>query len=216
MRYLVYYSRPVGMVLLAVLAGWLLAPRLGVAITLIFVAILAAAAALLGGHLLKTSEVGKITWKNHVAGYCIPWGWRFAGGKLAPVQIASACVWVLLVAIGVLLASNPAATSSSNGFSAPTLPGLLLALAWIVDGAAVLYLLATMVKNFELRSSQALSMIKAMSFCAAILITSVVLWLLGHPSLALLVAGGPPLVLATIAGLFLLVMLTAGRNARWN
>jgi len=34
--------------------------------------------------------------------------------------------------------------------------------------------------------------------------------------LALLIGGGPPLFIGVGYGLFLLVMLTAGRHARWN
>jgi hypothetical protein len=35
-------------------------------------------------------------------------------------------------------------------------------------------------------------------------------------SLALAIAGGPPLFVVGGYGLFLVVMLTVGRNARWN
>jgi hypothetical protein len=33
---------------------------------------------------------------------------------------------------------------------------------------------------------------------------------------ALLIAGGPPLFIGVGYGLFVLVLLTAGKNARWN
>ena len=93
---------------------------------------------------------------------------------------------------------------------------MMMTAFWIIDGSALLYLVSTLVKNFELRSRQAVSMFKVMGFVTAILLSSTVLWVLGHPYLALLVAGGPPVALASVFGLLMLIMLTAGKNVRWN
>jgi hypothetical protein len=218
MRSVVYYSRSILLALLAVLGGYLLAPRIGAWLTLAGVAALATLAAVAGGHLLKTSTVSKITWKNRLAGFMVPWGWKLANGKLGRAQIASAAIWTLLGGAGVMLASGPTSVSisSSGTMRFPNVVTALLALAWIIDGAAVVYLLSTMLKNFDVASPQALSLIKVMALCVAILLGSLLLWTLGHPYIALLIAGGPPMALAVFFGLFIFIMLTAGKNVRWN
>jgi hypothetical protein len=43
-----------------------------------------------------------------------------------------------------------------------------------------------------------------------------VLWVMGRPGWALVVSGGPLALIGGGYGLFIVVMLIAGRHARWN
>ncbi len=223
MRYVLFYLRKVLMVAGAVAAGFVLAPRIGIWQTLLAFAVVAAVAVAVGGYLLKTSAVSQITWRNRVAGFLAPWGWTFANGKLGRAMIASWVVWVLLGTCGALLMSRAASSIglspnmvASSASSSPTVVTVLLALAWIVDGGALLYFFSTLAKNFSIRSRPALSIMKVMALCIAILLASVALFLNGHPYAALAFAGGPPLAVALIFGLFMTVILCAGKNVRWN
>ena len=94
-----------------------------------------------------------------------------------------------------------------------------LAVAWVIDGGALLWiagLLAT--------STNTAQMMRSLGPVAAVLIgmlaSSVALVTMTESAkaawLAVLIAGGPPLVLGGAYGLFIVVMLTAGKNARWN
>jgi hypothetical protein len=56
-------------------------------------AAVAAVACTVGAILLRTSTIGRVTWRNRLAGYLIPWGWRLNRGKLWPLPVISWAVW---------------------------------------------------------------------------------------------------------------------------
>src|SRR5688500_10883827 len=70
-------------------------------------AVVAAVACAAGTILLRTSGVGRVTWRNHLAGYLIPWGWRLNRGKLWPLPVISWAVWTAACGAAVLLRPAP-------------------------------------------------------------------------------------------------------------
>ena len=173
--------------------------------------------AVLGALVLRTTKVGELTWKNRLAGHLLPWGYHLGGGSLPGLVLGCVVVWAA-VAAAVLLASAPgAAVAAPNQPAAATVgasPWLLL--AWIVDGAFLLWMVGQLRKHYQPGTSVTRSQGKLVLTVAAMLVGSVVLHLLGRPGFALLVVGGPVLVVGGGYALFLGVILLFGRNMRWN
>lgn len=218
MRYIVYYARSLVLIVLTVSTGWWLATRIGTWPTLLAFVLFAGVAAGIGAALLRSSTVGKLTWKNRLAGFLVPWGWMLARGQLWRGVTASGIVWVMLGGVGTFLAWSPVSMpiAATPNTTLSTVLTALLALAWVVDGGAILYLVSTVVKNFTPGSKPSRPILKILAFCIVILIGSIVLHLTGHSYLALFVAAGPPFAAASVMGLYLLAILLAGKNLRWN
>jgi hypothetical protein len=168
----------------------------------------AAVACAAGAVLLRTSPVGRVTWRNRAAGTLIPWGWRMNAGRLWPVVVVSWCVWVLSGTAAILLRPGPAEESPAVGLRV----GLFA--AWVVDGAALLYLLGTVRQATPGSRVDPLWAVSAAVL--AVIAVSIGLYLGDRPEAALLVAGGPPAVGGGLAGVAVLLVVTVGRNARWN
>lgn len=173
--------------------------------------------AVLGALVLRTTKVGELTWKNRLAGHLLPWGYHLGGGTLPGLVLGCVAVWAA-VAAAVLLGSAPgAAVAAPNQPAAAavgTSPWLLL--AWIVAGAFLLWMVGQLRKHYQPGTSVTRSQGKLVLVVAAMLVGSVVLHLLGHPGFALVVVGGPVLVVGGGYALFLGVILLFGRNMRWN
>lgn len=195
-------------VLIAVAAAvcYWLAERFGFVTAALVWAGLTAVGCATGAVLLRTSAIGRVTWRNHTAGYLIPWGWRLNKGRLRPVAVISWCVWMLIGAAAVLLLP----TGEAPGFGVRA--GLFA--AWIIDAAALLYLLGTIRQATP--GSRVGSLWKLSLAAFAVIGVSVGLSLSGMPEAALVVGGGPPTVALGCVGLVMLIFVTVGRNTRWN
>lgn len=169
-------------------------------------AVVSAVACDAGAILLRTSGVGRVTWKNRLAGFLIPWGWRLNRGKLWPVPLISWTVWTAVSGAAVLLLS--ASDQPSLGMRAALLA------AWVIDAAALVYLLGTISQATP--GSRAGSLWKLVAVTAGLLSASVGLYLGGRTATALVVGGGPPAAVVGGFGLVLLLIATVGRNTRWN
>lgn len=163
-----------------------------------------------GAVLLRTSAVDRITWKNRLAAYLVPWGWRLGGGMLWPIPVASWAVWVAIAAaVFVLL---PPAGAAEPGFGWR----ISLGVAWAVDSAALMYLVGTIRQHYSFTSGKAGHSLRVIcTVLVGLIAVSAVLLAVGWPYLAVAVAGGPPLVVAVGYGLFVGVFLAFG-NGRWN
>ncbi|VTR94330.1 unnamed protein product [Gemmata massiliana] len=159
-----------------------------------------------GAFLLRTSEVGRITWRNHLAGYLIPWGWRLNGGRLWPVPLISWAVWTAVGGAALLLqpVEEPPAIWARVG----------LFTAWAIDTAVLMYLLGTIAQATS--RSRVGSLRKILAVIIGVLGASLGLYLGGFTTAALIVAGGPTLVIGGGFGLVVLIFVTVGRNTRWN
>jgi hypothetical protein len=165
----------------------------------------------LGVVLLRTSAVGRLTWKNYLAGYFAPWGVRVGGGKLWPIAVVSWAVW-LAVGGGVFVLVPETGEMTGGDITLR----VLLGLSWAVAGYTVGYLIATRVRSFPAGSSSGRRLLLLAGVVAALIAASVALYLFGFTLFALLVTGGPVLLLSGGYGLFVLVLVVFGRGARWN
>lgn len=165
-----------------------------------------------GAILLRTSPVGRVGWQNRVAGYLVPWGARIGGGRLWPIPVVSWVVWMTVWAGAAVL--TPPETVPLTGWEIATRIGL--GAAWAIDGLALGHLLATVRQHFSPASRSGRSLLTISAVIVGLVAGSLLLHLLGLTAFALLVAGGPPLLIGGGYGLFLLVLLTFGRGGRWN
>ncbi|MBL8738657.1 MAG: hypothetical protein JNL12_19670 [Planctomycetes bacterium] len=173
-----------------------------------------------GALLLRSAQVGTVTWRNRVAGFLLPWGYVLGRGKLPGIVLACTAIWSALAAAVLLSLAEPAPVAptvpapAAPVANASSVPWLLL--AWIVTGVCLCYLLGLLTKHFEPRSQATRTVLKLVLVLVLMIAGSVVLHLTGNSGLALLVAGGPPLLIGGGYGLFLVFILLMGRNARWN
>lgn len=93
---------------------------------------------------------------------------------------------------------------------------ILLLVAWVIDGGAFLYILGTLVQNFYWNSTSGRNLLKVEAFILGIVLSSLVLFVNGQTRLAVLIAGGPPVVLGVVCGFFFGLLFLASRNTRWN
>lgn len=164
------------------------------------------AAALVGTLLLRSCALGVMTWRNRAASWLLPFAGLLGGGSLLTFA-ATSLVASLAIASVVLLATT--------GSAAHPVPVWLL-LAWLVDVLCLMHLVPTRLRHFTYGSRGASSLHRLIAFVVLQLAISVPLHLQGSTFAATLVAGLPQLVVGVGYGLFVLVLVTIGRNARWN
>ena len=155
---------------------------------------------------LKGAPMGKLTWRNRLAGYLLPWGYKLGRGKLIPMTAAAWAIWVLLGAGTILLVSTSAAAH-------PWLATLIF-ITWVIEGGLLVRQLGLSL-TFSTRSGR-IAVLQFALVLAGLIGAGMVLWVMGYPGWALVVSGGPVALVGGGYGLFLGVMLTVGRNARWN
>ncbi|MFT3785798.1 MAG: hypothetical protein QM770_06475 [Tepidisphaeraceae bacterium] len=177
---------------------------------------IALVAVLIGCVLLKTSTISKITWKNQVAGFLMPWGWKFSNGQLPRAAVACTIIWTILAGVGVLLQHSITGRFPAAAGAAPPWTTYVLFAFWLIDGAAFVYTLGQWVRNFGLASHGGRSLLKVILFITLLLVLSAVCYFTGHPYLALLIAGGPPSALGAFFGGFVMLFVLGGKKMRWN
>lgn len=194
----------------AATAVFFLVVRFGVGIAATIWAGVSLLACVTGAMLLRTSAVGRITWKNRVAAYLVPWGWRLGKGLLWPIPVASWAVWLAVAAVVLVL--MPPVDVAEPGFGWR----IALGVGWAVDAAALMYLVGTLRQHYSFTSGRAGHSLRVVSMVLIGLIAaSAAVVAIGWPHLAVMVAGGPPLAVGVAYGLFVGAMLVFG-NGRWN
>ena len=168
---------------------------------------IAAGLCILGSLLIARQPLGRATTAGMIGGSVVRFGYRVGRGKL-PAAVAIS--WFFWVVVG-------SATIGIYNYR-HDLWACLLLLAWLVDGLALAYIVRIMLTAHG-NGRIPPSLIKVTAVIALILIGSIVLNAVGTPwsqRSALLLAGGPTLLVGGGYGLFVLVILTVGKNARWN
>lgn len=221
MKYLVYYLRQLFLIAVPLATGYWLLEVLSAWLALAAAAGIAVGTCGLGALLLRSTGLGTITWRNHLGGWLLPWGYTLGRGQLRGITAVSATIWTLLATSTIVARATSAAPvttlpGTAAATAATTTMPWLLVIAWVVDGAALLYLLKTVLTAFGPGTRASLSLWRFIAAIIALLVGSLMLHLFGHTGLATLVAGGPPLLVGGFYGLWILAMLTLGRNARWN
>ncbi|MBK9386759.1 MAG: hypothetical protein IPN34_18245 [Planctomycetes bacterium] len=220
-RLLISYSFRGLQLALPVIAGHFLARELGFSGALLAALALAIALPALGALTLSSVRSEALTWKNYVGGYLLPWGYALGRGKLVGIALVCGCCWLFLFAIGIAAEhlaapTAPTAPAPVESSAAPAFARWLLVGGWLVDGIALLYLVGTLRKNFTLSSSSGRSLLKLMAFVTGLIVGSTVLASLGYVGTAALVAAGPALALGAFYAVWIGLLLTVGRNTRWN
>lgn len=168
---------------------------------------------------LARQSAGKITVMNFLMGYILQWGYRIGQGKLIRIAMISWGIWMLLGTAAVL-ATRVHANAFATGLGADAQNRgatimVLLTLAWIIDGAALCYLLGIVLAGRRLASLG-----PVLAVLLLMIGVSMGLVIYNHTAttakIALLVAGGPILLLGLLYGLFVINILVAGRTTRWN
>jgi hypothetical protein len=198
-----YIKRAILIVAAAMASYWLTEQYGPTTACLIWAGIMATACGL-GAVLLRTSQVSQVTWKNRLAGYLIPWGWRLNRGLLWPMPVISFVVWMAIGAAAILLRAGSESVELR----------IALFTAWVVDASVMVFLLGTLQQSTP--GSRVAVVWKLLVCVAILLVLSIGLYLWGMAPAALVVGGGPPLVAGAVFGLFTLVLLILGRNTRWN
>ncbi len=163
-------------------------------------AVLAASFALagLGALVLSRAKVGEVTWRNRLAAWLLPYGALFGSYTLGGLALTSGGMLATFAAIGVAARGN-----------AP------LGAAWGLDVLAFASLAAAALQHGP-GSSGRRSLLVPLAALLGLAAASVACAAAGRPTLAAAVAAGPLLALAALYGVFVLLMVTVGRNARWN
>jgi hypothetical protein len=180
------------------------------------------------GLVLRSQTPEKVTIANYLAGLILQWGYKVGRGQLPAIVGVSWAIWVLL-GVAIILAvyarhggdilsfSHAEQTTAAQVRSAAMM--VFLAIAWVIDGGGLLWIVGLLAT-----STNTAHMMRSLGPVAAVLVamiaSSVALVTLTDSAkaawLALSIAGGPPLAIGAAYGLFILVILIAGKNARWN
>ena len=182
----------------AVALGGAAFQRFGFATALLGVVAASCVLAGLGALVLSRAKVGEVTWRNRLAGWLLPYGALFGAYTLGGLALTSGGMLATLAAIGV----------AARGDS-------LLGAAWGLDVLAFVSL-ATAALQHGPGSSGRRSLLVPLTVLLGLAAASVVCAAAGRPSLAAAVAAGPLLALGALYGVFVLLIVTVGRNARWN
>jgi hypothetical protein len=173
---------------------------------LLYWAIISLIACILAALAIASQPLGQATMLGRLGSAAVRWGFRASQGNLLGATLISWLIWLVL---GGLVLTAVRARGD--------LWYRLLLLAWAVDFGALCYVVGVWLRN---RGSGAPTLLGIAGVLLTLLAASAALWWgVGSPAArraAVIVAGGPPLALGAGYGLFLLIILTGGRNARWN
>jgi hypothetical protein len=176
--------------------------------------------------LMHRQPMGRVTIVNYAAGVVLPWGYRIGRGKLPPIVLLSWAGWTSLGAAFIIARMrgwngfiNQAGTPQTGEYHRAMVMTILLVASWVIDAAVVLRLITFLVMRANPNPIPPGTFGPILGILA-ILAASVALTIFGHSALtsnlALLLTGGPILLIAGGYALVLLAMLTFGRHTRWN
>lgn len=173
-------------VAVAAAVAWGLMRALGPWAGLLAWAGLSGAGVLLAVGLLRASDIGRLTWKNRVAAWLMPWGMGLLGRTLTPMAVTSWGVWVA-IGVGVALLTRAGPTVGE-----PSRWAVLLFAGWAIDLAALVAVGGIYVRNYAGSGGSAgRSLLKLMGMLGLLIAGSTALWLTGQPRAAALLALGP-------------------------
>jgi hypothetical protein len=145
---------------------------------------------------------GKVSYVNRLAVIVLPLGLRAGGGRLMPLFAWSAGLWSAVGMAGAVVAGVWARETTR----APALRVVLVA-SLLVDGAAFVMLTKQAVTRLTLTSARMKPVAVMLAGLMALMGGGIGLWMADLPWAAVLVAGGPPVIVAGIYGVLLVVMM---------
>ena len=162
-----------------------------------------------GAILLRLQPIGVPTASGRVGGAFVHWGFRAGRGRLLPAVLVSWLVWILL---------GGAIIGLTHSRSQPR--QLLMLLAWTVDAAALFRVLGTAATNRSSGRPVPRSLLLVATVLVLMLAVSAALWWYAGSAparlAALVLAGGPPLLVGVGYGLLTGLMLIGGRHGKWK
>ena len=148
------------------------------------IAAIGAVATAVGTILLRTSPLGRVTWRNIAAGWLMPWGFASGSTTLGGIAITSIVAWVLLGSAGAFAWSTP----------------WLLA-AWLLDAVALGYLTGPLWRRSHGRVQRRLAT-NLIAAVALLALAGLVASVCGQPMLGAVIAGGPLAAIGLAYGVF--------------
>ncbi|HYD02052.1 MAG TPA: hypothetical protein VEB22_12565 [Phycisphaerales bacterium] len=169
-----------------------------------------------GALLIRSQPVGTPTMFGRIGYLVTHFGFRAGHGRLPFAAAVSWCVWSV-VGLGAIWVAVTWWTPIVGA----------MALSWVVDVLALLFLWGIVLQNRPRPGAGGPpaqrapgAVVKLSGLGVAVLTVSAALWwLVGTPAAqfaALAIAAGPLVVVGGGYGLFMLALLTVGRNVRWN
>jgi hypothetical protein len=171
-----------------------------------------------GALLIASQPLGRATLAGRIGYQVVHFGFRASQGQLKGAALISFAVWLVI---------GSAAIWTVMGGWQPLRAAM--ALTWTIDILGIFYIFGIALRDrprvdsgeasrVPLRLPNSLAKVAA-GLAVLIAISAGLWWLMGTPAAqlaALLLAAGPLVVIGGGYGLMLAVMLTAGKNARWN
>lgn len=208
-RWILAYVIQIALAVGAIVAGYFLTRRFGPAAGMGIAAGASTVASLLAMLLLRYSPLGRVNYLNHIAGYLMPWGAKFGRGALWQFALGSGTIWVLLALIGAMLALAPSGTS--------TAALVALGFGWLLDGIAAAFIVGAIVQRREsLLSTANRSMLTIVGVVLAVLAISAATLYSGWPALAAVIAVAPLAIVGVPYAIFIGIIVSQGKNFRWN
>lgn len=184
-----------------------------------------------GGWLLRQSTVGEVSWKNRVAGFCLPWTGWVGGGTLRSLLVKNFFTGIIFGVVVLLFEQANQFQFHTNG-SAEGTGGPPRVREWglqISTGICWIILLGVwlwMLKTFLTRSSNVLSVLTRERGIWFLILSppvavaaSITLRATGFPGWGLAVAAAPLVYVLLPVLLIIVVMLwhvVTGKPMRWN
>jgi hypothetical protein len=161
-----------------------------------------AAALVCGFVAMKLSWAGgRVSYVNRLAVIVLPLGMRARGARLVSMFAWSAGLWAVVGMAGAIYGGM----SSHGAQHAPGLRVLLIA-SLFVDGVSLVMLVQQAVRSLTLKSPGMRPVVLMLAGLVAMMVGGVGLWMADWPRAAVLVAGGPIVVVGGFYGVFFLML----------
>ena len=149
---------------------------------------------------------GRVSYFNRLAVIVLPVGIRLGRGRLIPMFAWSAALWSAVGMAGAICASLWSHGMLHTSTHAPVLRVLLIA-SLFVDGATFVMLTQQAIKQMTPRSAGLKPLAIILAGLLVLMVGGVGLWLANWPWLAVLLAGGPPAIVAGSYSSFILMRI---------
>jgi hypothetical protein len=161
---------------------------------------------------LTRSPSGQISAINHLAPIILPLGFHIGRGKLPPIVVCSSVGWITVGSLAAIHAvTGFQIIRPSDGHHSWVLSGLMI-LSVLVDCILFVFLSTLATKNLSLKSPGLKPMMTVLSILAATVFAAILLWNLGWPASATVLAGAPPI----LVGGFYTSLFLVSYNRRFN
>lgn len=159
---------------------------------------------ILGAALIASQPLSTPTFAGLIGSIFTRRGFRVGGGRLPPAVLVSWLYWIVLGSAAIAIVHHRRDVWM-----------ILLLLSWLILTLGLMFIAGQVI--IASRSGRVPgSLSKLAGVLTLLLLASGGLAAAGHAGIALLLAGIPIALIGGGYGLFVLLIVTVGRNARWN